>query len=156
MMIKFFLLFVFAVIAVCLIINCVPLRPVVIVENNTGERIYIYAREGVYGVEPEPDEVDEIVKSKPVIIDAGKVLKIKFSFLSLIRHNVTLDVGWLAQNQYAYNATGGGGQNFVFSAEGGVCATTIIVRKGYNNIALKNNTDSLCLKKIIPFNYVYH
>lgn len=55
-----------------IIAHFIPIRPVVTIINNTGELLYIYAGESIYGVEPDPEEVTEIVKSRPEILAPGK------------------------------------------------------------------------------------
>ena len=78
-----------------LVAHFIPIRPVVVIINNTNETIFVYAGESIYNVEPEPDEVARIVRSKPEIIAPGKRVKIKASFTSLIRKdaaNITLQV----------------------------------------------------------------
>ncbi|EIW8844672.1 TPA: hypothetical protein RRI29_004936, partial [Klebsiella pneumoniae] len=99
-----------------LVAHFIPIRPVVVIINNTNETIFVYAGESIYNVEPEPDEVARIVRSKPEIIAPGKRVKIKASFTSLIRKDAALDIGWRVGGQYEYNAAGSGGQNFILSS----------------------------------------
>ncbi|MFS7711023.1 hypothetical protein ACJ8BA_26765, partial [Klebsiella pneumoniae] len=68
-----------------LVARFIPIRPVVVIINNTNETIFVYAGESIYNVKPEPDEVARIVRSKPEIIAPGKRVKIKASFTSMIR-----------------------------------------------------------------------
>ena len=77
-----------------LVAHFIPIRPVVVIINNTKETIFVYAGESIYNVEPEPVEVARIVRSKPEIIAPGKSVKIKASFTSLIRKDAALDIGW--------------------------------------------------------------
>ena len=127
----------------------------IILKNNTNKNLYIYAGESVYGVEPEPDEIERIVKSQPEVIAPGKKFELTASFTSLIRNDATIDIGWRIGGQYEYNSTGGGGQNFLLSSTEGVCAVSIEVQSGFNNNTLKNAPDDLCLKKIQSFQYQY-
>lgn len=133
----------------------VPLRPVVTITNNTGKVMYIYAGESIYGVEPEPDEVVEIVKSKPDVLASGKELKLTASFMSLIRKDAAIDIGWRIGGQYEYNSTGGGGQNFLLSSSEGACSVSIKIQDGVNKAILDNDSGDVCLKKIKAFQYTY-
>lgn len=55
-------------------IHFIHLRPVINLKNSTSKTLYVYAGESIYGVEPEPDEVDRIVRAKPEVIAPGKTL----------------------------------------------------------------------------------
>ncbi|UNA36015.1 hypothetical protein LRM35_00320 [Klebsiella variicola subsp. variicola] len=91
----------------------------------------------IYNVEPEPDEVARIVRSKPEIIAPGKSVKIKASFTSLIRKDAALDIGWRVGGQYEYNAAGSGGQNFILSSKEGVCCASIYIKDDFLRARLK-------------------
>ncbi|HEB5032361.1 TPA: hypothetical protein R0E57_005071, partial [Klebsiella pneumoniae] len=114
-----------------LVAHFIPIRPVVVIINNTNETIFVYAGESIYNVEPEPDEVVRIVRSKPEIIAPGKRVKIKASFTSLIRKDAALDIGWRVGGQYEYNAAGSGGQNFILSSKEGVCYASIYIKDDF-------------------------
>ncbi|HDK9818598.1 TPA: hypothetical protein PVT08_004922, partial [Klebsiella pneumoniae] len=111
--------------------------------------------ESIYNVEPEPDEVARIVRSKPEIIAPGKRVKIKASFTSLIRKDAALDIGWRVGGQYEYNAVGSGGQNFILSSKEGVCYASIYIKDDLFKGAIKNGSSNKCFKKIKAFNYKY-
>ncbi|HFQ8753473.1 TPA: hypothetical protein ACHV3E_002037 [Klebsiella pneumoniae] len=120
-----------------LVAHFIPIRPVVVIINNTNETIFVYAGESIYNVEPEPDEVARIVRSKPEIIAPGKRVKIKASFTSLIRKDAALDIGWRVGGQYEYNAAGSGGQNFILSSKEGVCYASIYIKDDFLRARLK-------------------
>lgn len=132
-----------------------PIRPVITIVNNTHEPLYIYAGESIYGVDPEPDEVDEIMRSKPDIIAPGKEFRLSASFMSLIREDATIDISWQIGGMYEYNSMGGGGQNFILSSTEGFCSVLIKVQPGFHNNTLEDNHSDLCLKNIKPFRYHY-
>ena len=138
-----------------LVAHFIPIRPVVVIINNTNETIFVYAGESIYNIEPEPDEVARIVRSKPEIIAPGKRVKIKASFTSLIRKDAALDIGWRVGGQYEYNAAGSGGQNFILSSKEGVCYASIYIKDDFFKGAIKNGSSNKCLKKIRAFNYKY-
>ena len=129
-----------------LVAHFIPIRPVVVIINNTNETIFVYAGESIYNVEPEPDEVARIVRSKPEIIAPGKRVKIK---------DAALDIGWRVGGQYEYNAAGSGGQNFILSSKEGVCYASIYIKDDFFKGAIKNGSSNKCLKKIRAFNYKY-
>lgn len=132
-----------------------PVRPVVIIKNNTRESLYIFAGESILGVEPEPDEVETIVKSKPEVLLPGKKLKLTASFTSLIKKDATIDIGWRMGGPYEYNSTGGGGQNFLLSSTEGACSVSIEIQEGSDTNTLKNAPGDFCFKKIKSFHYKY-
>lgn len=138
-----------------MVAHVIPIRPVVTITNNTNESLFVYAGESVYGVEPEPDEVERIVRSQPEVIAPGKKFELTASFISLIRNDATIDIGWRIGGQYEYNSTGGGGQNFLLSSTEGACSVSIEIQSGFNNNTLENAPYDLCLKKIKPFQYQY-
>ncbi|HBR2030419.1 hypothetical protein N5I82_17120 [Klebsiella quasipneumoniae] len=138
-----------------IVVQFIPIRPVVVVINNTNETIFVYAGESIYNVEPEPDEVARIVRSKPEIIAPGKRVKIKVSFISLFRKDAALDIGWRIGGQYEYNAAGGGGQNFILSTKEGVCYASIYIKDDFVKGMIKNSPGNKCFKKIKAFNYKY-
>lgn len=138
-----------------IVAHVIPVRPVVTVKNNTSKSLYIYMDESIYGVEPEPDEVEEIVKSKPEVIAPGKEFKLTASFMSLIRRDAAIDIGWRMGGAYEYNSTGGGGQNFLLSSKEGFCSVAIEIQNGFNNSTLKNAPGGWCLKKLKSFRYQY-
>ena len=92
---------------VFLIAHVIPIRPVVTIINNTSKPLFVYAGESVYDVDPEPDEVEQIVRSKPDIIASGKKIAFTASFMSLIRKDAAIDIGWRIGGQYEYNSNGG-------------------------------------------------
>lgn len=55
-----------------LIAHIFPIRPFVTITNNTNKSLFIYAGESIYNVDPEPEEVERIVRSKPEIIAPGE------------------------------------------------------------------------------------
>ncbi|WP_404680172.1 hypothetical protein [Raoultella terrigena] len=134
--------------------HVIPVRPVVTIVNNTKEYIFVYAGESIYDVEPEPDEVDKIVRSKPEIISPGKKIDVTVSLLSLIRRGAAIDIGWRLGGPYDYNSIGGGGRNFILSSSEGVCSVSIKIQGVLDN-TLENTSGGLCLKKIKPFKYKY-
>lgn len=138
-----------------LISHIFPIRPFVTITNNTNKPLFIYAGESIYGVDPEPEEVERIVRSKPEIIAPGEKSKFTASFISLIRSDAALDIGWRIGGRYAYNSTGGGGQNFILSSTAGACSVSIKINNGFNNEVLENVPGDLCFKKIKAFKYKY-
>ncbi|WP_312995924.1 hypothetical protein [Leclercia sp.] len=77
-----------------LIVHIFPIRPFVIITNNTNKSLFIYAGESIYDVDPEPEEVERIVKSKPKVIAPGEKSEFTASFISLIRRDAAIDIGW--------------------------------------------------------------
>lgn len=126
----------------------IPLRPVIFVQNATNERVYLSADEVVYGVEPTPEEVDKMMKTKPDIIEAGESIKLTTSFLSVINDGYSLDIGWQTGGRPSYNATGGGGQSFLFSSEFGQCSVKLIIKPGYHHYEVSEKKDGICLAKL--------
>lgn len=133
----------------------IQIRPVITIVNNTGKVLYIYKTESVYGVEPEPYEVGEIVKSRPRILVAGKKFKLTTSFMSLLKKDAEIDVGWRVGGRYEYNSIGGGSQGFILSSTEGVCSVSIEIQSGLNKNIIKTVAGNMCLKKIKAFNYKY-
>lgn len=117
--------------------------------------MYISSGEGKYGVEPDIFEVEKIMRAKPDIVTAGKEFRFKPSFMSLIRKDVIIDIGWRIGGRYEYNSSGGGGKNFLLSPKRGVCSITIIIKDGYNNDAIQNEPGDWCLQRMKPFEYKY-
>ncbi|ECE6154975.1 hypothetical protein DPK65_22855 [Salmonella enterica subsp. enterica] len=132
-----------------------PFRPFIIIHNDTGKKLYIHSGERGHGVEPEPEEVEKIIRSKPDVIEPGEAIKLTSSFGFLISDGFEFNVGWLIGGGHAYNATGGGGQDFLFSSTIGTCSVSLIILDGYNNYLLKNEDGDFCLKKLYPFKYKY-
>ena len=138
-----------------LIVHAFPIRPFVTITNNTNKPLFIYAGESIYDVDPEPEEIERIVRSKPKIIAPGQISQFTASFISLIRKDAAIDIGWRIGGQYEYNSTGGGGQNFILSSTAGACSVSIKVNDGFNNEVLENASGDLCFKKIKAFKYKY-
>jgi hypothetical protein len=138
-----------------LIAHIFPIRPFVTITNNTNKPLFIYAGESIYDADPEPEEVERIVRSKPEILAPGEKGKFSSSFISLIRKDAAIDIGWRVGGQYEYNSTGGGGQNFILSSTAGVCSVSIEINDGFNNEVLENAPGDLCFKKIKAFKYKY-
>lgn len=93
-----------------MIAHIIPIRPVIVIENNTNESMFVYAGESIYNIEPAPDEVEEIIRSKPEIIAPGKKMKFTSSFISLMRKDAAIDIGWRVGGKYGYNSNGGGAE----------------------------------------------
>lgn len=138
-----------------LVSHVIPIRPVVTIINYTNKSLYIYAGESVYNVEPDPEEVEKIVKSKPEVIAPGGKIEFKSSFISLFIKDAAIDISWRIDGQHEYNSTGGGGQNFILTSLEGVCSVVIKIQNGLNNDTLENGSGDLCLKKIKAFKYEY-
>ncbi|WP_223824763.1 hypothetical protein [Enterobacter bugandensis] len=138
-----------------LISHVIPIRPSVTIINYTNKSLYIYAGESIYNVDPEPDEVEKIVKAKPEVIAPGGKGEFKASFISLFRKDAAIDIGWRIGGQYEYNSTGGGGQNFILSSKEGACSLSIKIQNGFNNDTLENAPGNMCFKKIKAFKYEY-
>lgn len=132
-----------------------PFRPLITIHNDTGKQLYILSGESERGVEPEPEEVEKIIRSKPDVIEPGGVLRLTPSFGSLIKDGFEFNIGWLIGGKHAYNATGSGGQNFILSSTTGTCSVSLIIQDGYNNYLLKDEEGDFCLKKLFPFQYKY-
>lgn len=141
------LIFIFLLIAV-VVVCLIPVRPVVIVQNATKERVYLSAYESVYGIELTPEEVDKIMRGHPDVIEPGKTLKITASFTSLMTDGSEFNIGWSTGGRFEYNATGGGGKNFQLSSKSGMCSVKLIIHSGYNYFEIDNRAKGLCLKKI--------
>jgi len=135
--------------------HIIPIRPVIVIANNTNKPLFVYAGESIYNVEPEPEEVERIVRSKPQVIASGKKIKITSSFMSLIRKDAAIDIGWKVGGQYEYNSFGGGGQNFILSSTEGVCSVSIEINDVSSASVIENNFDDLCVKKLKAFKYKY-
>lgn len=138
-----------------LVVHVFPIRPFVTITNNTNKHLFIYAGESIYDVDPEPEEVERIVRSKPKIIAPGEKSEFTASFISLIRRDAVIDIGWRIGGQYEYNSVGGGGRNFILSSTAGACSVSIKINDGFNNDILEKAPGYLCFKKIKAFNYKY-
>lgn len=132
-----------------------PIRPVVTIKNSTSKYVYIYSGESIYGIEPEPEEVERIVKSKPELLAPGKEIKLIASFSTLIKNDATIDIEWRVGGQYEYNSTGGGVQNYFLSSMEGGCFASIDIQDGFNNAVFSDYPGWLCLKKLKRFRYKY-
>lgn len=141
------LMFIFLLIFFCAV-SLTPLRPTVIVQNKTNANLYLQADESVFGIEPTPEEVDKIMKASPGVIVPGGEMRLTTSFSSIISEGYEFNIGWLIGGRYSYNATGGGGQNFLLSSKTGVCSVTLTVKPGYNNVEIINEVGGICLKKL--------
>ncbi len=137
------------------VIGLIPFRPFITIHNDTGEQLYILASESKHGVEPEPEEVEKLMRRKPDIIEPGGVLRLTPSFGSLIKDGFDFNIGWLIGGKHSYKATGSGGQNFLFSSTTGTCSASLIIQAGHNNYLLRNEEGGFCLKKLSPFKYKY-
>ncbi|MCK1970528.1 hypothetical protein ACP26F_16435 [Franconibacter pulveris 1160] len=137
------------------VVRIIPLKPVVIIQNDTNENLYLQADESLFGIEPAPEEVDKIMKARPDIIVPGGELKLTTSFFSVISEGYELNVGWLIGGRYAYNSTGGGGQNFLLSSKTGVCSAQLTIKPGHNNFEIINEVGGVCLKKLSPIKEKY-
>lgn len=141
------LTFIFLFIAT-VVIYLIPVRPAVIVQNATKERVYFRAGESINGVEPSPEEVDKVMRKHPDVIEPGETLKITSSFSAIILEGYELNVGWSTGGQFEYNSTGSGGQNFHISSKSGFCSAVLTIFPGYNDFELNDKVDGICLKKL--------
>ncbi|MBD8115500.1 MULTISPECIES: hypothetical protein [Pantoea] len=141
------LTFIFLFIAT-VVIYLIPVRPAVIVQNATKERVYFRAGESINGVEPSPEEVDKVMRKHPDVIEPGETLKITSSFSAIILEGYELNVGWSTGGQFEYNSTGSGGQNFHISSKSGFCSAVLTISPGYNDFELNDKVDGICLKKL--------
>ncbi|WNK49827.1 hypothetical protein RM153_05685 [Pantoea agglomerans] len=141
------LTFIFLFIAT-VVIYLIPVRPAVIVQNATKERVYFRAGESINGVEPSPEEVDKVMRKHPDVIEPGETLKITSSFSAIILEGYELNVGWSTGGQFEYNSTGSGGQNFHISSKSGFCSAVLIISPRYNDFELNDKVDGICLKKL--------
>lgn len=141
------LTFIFLFIAT-VVIYLIPVRPAVIVQNATKERVYFRADESINGVEPSPEEVDKVMRKHPDVIEPGETLKITSSFSAIILEGYELNVGWSTGGQFEYNSTGSGGQNFHISSKSGFCSAVLTISPGYNDFELNDKVDGICLKKL--------
>ncbi|KLF60501.1 hypothetical protein YA38_23605 [Klebsiella aerogenes] len=137
------------------IMGVVISRPYVIVRNATAGKIYILSDENVIGIEPEPEEVEIIMKRKPEVIEPGGIIRLTPSFKYLWRKNLMLNIGWAVGGRYAYNSSGSGGINVILSNTKGSCSLHLIIRQGYNNYVMQSEDGIFCLKKLIHVNYIY-
>lgn len=127
-----------------------PFRPTITVKNESSERLYLHFDEIKHDVEPTPEEVDRIVKSKSDIVEPGATFKLTTSFSSLMISGIELNIGWLTGGEYSYNAIGGGGQNFIITSKQGECSFSLTVRDGYNNYVLNSQKGRFCTMKLSP------
>ncbi|WNK38654.1 hypothetical protein [Pantoea agglomerans] len=141
------LTFIFLFIAT-VVIYLIPVRPAVIVQNATKERVYFRAGESINGVEPSPEEVDKVMRKHPDVIEPGETLKITSSFSAIILEGYELNVGWSTGGQFEYNSTGSGGQSFHISSKSGFCSAVLTISPGYNDFELNDKVDGICLKKL--------
>lgn len=141
------LTFIFLFIAT-VVIYLISVRPAVIVQNATKERVYFRAGESINGVEPSPEEVDKVMRKHPDVIEPGETLKIISSFSAIILEGYELNVGWSTGGQFEYNSTGSGGQNFHISSKSGFCSAVLTISPGYNDFELNDKVDGICLKKL--------
>lgn len=153
---KKFLIFLFSFFLISLfVVRIIPLKPVVIIQNKTNATLFLQAGESVFGIEPTPEEVDKIMKIRPDAIVPGGEVKLTTSFSSILSEGYEYNVGWLVGGRYSYNATGGGGQNFVLTSKKGVCLTKLIIKPGHNNFEVINEAGGMCLKKLSPIKEKY-
>ncbi|GKX43682.1 hypothetical protein SOASR015_27160 [Pectobacterium carotovorum subsp. carotovorum] len=96
------------IVFVGVLLYLIPVRPEVIIKNNSKNSLYISSGEGKYGVEPDISEVEKIMRAEPEVVAVGKEFRFKPSFMSLIRKDVAIDIGWRTDGRYEYNSIGGG------------------------------------------------
>ncbi|USR60785.1 hypothetical protein NFJ01_21570 [Lelliottia amnigena] len=148
------LMFIFVLSFFC-VVRFIPLRPAVIIQNKTNENLYLQTDESKFGIEPTPEEVDKIIKTRPDIIVPGGEVRLTTSFFSIISEGYEINIGWLIGGRYSYNATGGGGQNFLLSSKTGVCSAKLTIKPGHNNFEIINEVGGICLKKLSPIKEKY-
>ena len=145
------LTFIFLFIAI-VAIYLIPIRPSIIVQNATKERVYLHANESICGVEPTPEYADKIMKNPPDVIEPGETLKLMASFSSIMMESYELNIGWSTGGQFEYNSTGGGGGNLLISSKPEFCSAVLIISPGYNNFEIKNKISGFCLKGYFSLN----
>ncbi|MCL5502009.1 hypothetical protein M5Y49_25455 [Escherichia coli] len=131
-----------------LVFYFIPIRPVVIVQNTTKERLYLHSAESVYGIEPTPEEVNKIMRAHPEIIEPGEEIRIKSSFSSIIMDDYELSIGWSTGGRFEYNSNGGGGLGFNLSSKSNVCSAKLIIQPGYNHFEVIDQAQGICFKKL--------
>ncbi|WP_146114210.1 hypothetical protein [Pantoea coffeiphila] len=144
----FFLSFCFFILILSVVF--LSLRPTVTVINYSKNRLYLHFDEVKYDVEPNPEQVDRIVKSNPDIVEPGERVKLTISLTSVMKNAVEFNIGWLAGGRYSYNATGGGGQNFTITSKQGECSFYLSVFDGYNNYLLEGRKRKFCIARLLP------
>lgn len=127
-----------------------PLRPTITVINETKDRLYLHFDEVKHNVEPTPEEVNRIVKSKPDVVEPGAKFNLTISLTSLMKSGVEFNIGWLSASRYSYNAIGSGGQNFTITSQQGECSFSLTIRDGYNNYLLDGQEKKFCITKLLP------
>lgn len=130
-------------------------RPSVIITNETGESVYVFASEGLHNIEPSPEEMKKIMRTAPEVVEPGGRLKITPSLWTAITPVDELNVGWLIGGRYSYHSIGGGQQRFSLSSDKGICSMTLRVMKGRNHFLLDNNQNGVCFKKLTPLTIEY-
>ncbi|WP_155407661.1 hypothetical protein [Pluralibacter gergoviae] len=72
---KKLLVFFLFILLLLFLINNSPLMSVVTIKNGTNKIVYVFSGESIYGVEPEPDEVDRIKRKVPEVVGPGETIK---------------------------------------------------------------------------------
>lgn len=128
-------------------------KPTILISNSTKHNIYLYSGESIYGVEPNEEEVEEIMNETPQIIKPNELKKISPSIFWMIKNNTRIDIGWSIGNRQSYYSISSGGQSFTRSSNGRSCKALITIYEKTSTLEEINR--GFCYKKITPLRDTY-
>lgn len=129
------------------------IKPSITISNNTKHNIYVYSGESIFGVEPNEEEVEEILNETPRIIKPNELIKISPSIFEMMKNNIRIDVGWSVGNKQPYYSVSSGGQPFTLSFDGRTCRALIKIYEKTSTLEEINR--GICYKRITSFRDTY-
>ena len=128
-------------------------KPSILISNSTKHNIYLYSGESIYGVEPNEEEVEEIMNETPQIIKPNEFKRVSPSIFWMMKNNTRIDIGWSVGNRQSYYSISGGGQPFTLSSDGRSCKVLITIYE--KTSTLEEIKRGFCYKRITPFRDTY-
>jgi hypothetical protein len=128
-------------------------KPSIFISNSTKHNIYLYSGESIYGVEPNEEEVEEIMNETPQIIKPNELKRISSSIFGMMKNNTRIDIGWSVGNRQSYYSISSGGQPFTLSSDGRSCKALITIYE--KTSVLEEIKRGFCYKRITPFRDTY-
>lgn len=128
-------------------------KPSILISNSTKHNIYLYSGESIYGVEPNEEEVEEIMNETPQIINPNELKRISPSIFGMMKNNTRIDIGWSVGNRKSYYSISSGGQPFTLSSDGRSCKALITIYE--KTSTLEEIKRGFCYKRITPFRDTY-
>lgn len=128
-------------------------KPSILISNSTKHNIYLYSGESIYGVEPNEEEVEEIMNETPQIIKPNELKRVSPSIFGMMKNNTRIDIGWSVGNRQSYYSISSGGQPFTLSSDGRSCKVLITIYE--KTSTLEEIKRGFCYKRITPFRDTY-